>query len=130
MNFRIFIPNFITSCNLFCGCLGVVCAFNQMLPEAALLIALAAVFDFFDGFVARLLGAGSELGGQLDSLADMVTFGFLPGLIMFQMISICLGDYFVPFSERDFNNILLESIGFIVAILSALRLAIFNLSDD
>jgi len=81
------IPNFITCLNLFSGCIGTVFAFNGDLKTAAYFVILSAVFDFFDGFVARLLNVKSNIGKELDSLADMVSFGFLPGMVMFQLIT-------------------------------------------
>jgi len=80
------IPNFLTCCNLFLGCLAVTYAFKpETLGIAAVLTLLATLFDFADGFSARLLQAHSELGKELDSLADLVTFGVSPGMILFQL---------------------------------------------
>ena len=72
----------------FPGCIGVVFAFNGELEIAAYFVLLSGLFDFFDGMVARLLNVKSEIGKQLDSLADMVSFGFLPGVVMFQLLKI------------------------------------------
>ena len=123
------IPNTLTLCNLICGCLGIVFAFNQQLEWAGYLIGIAAVFDFLDGFAARLLNAKSPIGGQLDSLADMVTFGVLPGVIIFQLLSISFGEYFVEFSQRPITHIAVQCIGFLIVTFSALRLAKFNIDD-
>lgn len=90
----------------------------------------AAILDFFDGFAARMLNVKSEIGAQLDSLADAVSFGTLPGIILFQLISISLGDYFTPLVQRDLGNIVLESTALLVPMISILRLAKFNLDKN
>ncbi len=113
------IPNFITCLNLLSGCIASVYAFNGDLETAAYLVILSAFFDFLDGLFARMLNAYSEIGKQLDSLADMISFGFIPGLFIFKMLSSTL-----------INNGLPEYLaysGFIVTIFSALRLAKFNI---
>jgi len=123
------IPNTLTLCNLICGCLGIVFAFNQKLEWAGYLIGIAAIFDFLDGFSARLLNAKSPIGKQLDSLADMVTFGVLPGVIVFQFLSISFGEYFVEFSQRPIAHIAIQCTGFLIVAFSALRLAKFNIDE-
>lgn len=111
------IPNALTCGNLLCGCLGVVfCLENRTVPITYFVWA-AGVFDFFDGFAARLLKVSSPIGKELDSLADMVSFGLLPALAMYKMI------------EASSSNIYLPFIGFLIAICSALRLAIFNVDE-
>ena len=109
------IPNTLTSSNLFCGCIGIVFAFNNQLEYAATMIWIAGVFDFLDGFSARILKVSSEIGKQLDSLADMVTFGVLPGILLYQMILNTNSFIYLPY------------IAFIIVIFSAIRLAIFNI---
>jgi CDP-diacylglycerol--serine O-phosphatidyltransferase len=84
---KAFIPNLLTLLNLFSGAIAVVFAVKGALTMAALFVLLGIFFDFFDGFLARKLNVASALGLQLDSLADMVTSGLVPGLIMFQLIS-------------------------------------------
>jgi CDP-diacylglycerol--serine O-phosphatidyltransferase len=111
------IPNFITSLNLFSGCVGVYFAFQGSYPAAFLCIMLSAVFDFLDGFAARLLKAYSEIGKQLDSLADMVSFGFLPGALVFSVLLQSEVHFFIAF------------IGFLIPIFSAFRLAKFNVDE-
>lgn len=113
------IPNFITCLNLFTGCIAAVFAFNNDLESAAYLVLLAAAFDFADGLAARALKAYSEIGKQLDSLADMVSFGFIPGLFVFKMLE----------SSLDANGLpsYLSYLGFIITVFSALRLAKFNI---
>ncbi|WP_026898001.1 CDP-diacylglycerol--serine O-phosphatidyltransferase [Daejeonella oryzae] len=112
------IPNFITCLNLFCGCLGVVYAFKGELIFASYAIAIAAVFDFLDGMLARVLKAYSEIGKELDSLADMVSFGFLPSVIIYQL-------FLQSPQVGELSNYLNYS-AFLIAIFSALRLAKFN----
>lgn len=117
------IPNFITSLNLFSGCVAAVFAFNGDLVSAAWLVLLAAVFDFLDGFAARGLHAYSEIGKELDSLADVVSFGFVPSVVAFMLIKQSLLD--MTFLGSEF----LPYAAFLIAIFSALRLAIFNLDE-
>ena len=77
------IPNTVTCCNLLSGCAASVMAFQANYQAAILFIILGAVFDFFDGMLARLLGVSGPLGKELDSLADDITFGFAPSAIVF-----------------------------------------------
>lgn len=119
------IPNTITLGNLLCGCLAIVNAFEGDLVWAAYLVGIAAVLDFFDGFTARMLKVSSPIGKDLDSLADMVTFGVVPGVVMFQMIGLGLnldkeGLYFFE------SNKWLRYITFLIPLFSAIRLAKFN----
>ena len=79
------IPNSLTCCNLICGCIATGCAFYGQYHYAVLMIILGAVFDFFDGMVARALGVSSAIGKELDSLADVVTFGVAPSAIIFYL---------------------------------------------
>lgn len=109
------IPNAITCANLFSGCIGVVLAFKGDLQIAAYFVILSGIFDFFDGMIARLLNVKSAIGKDLDSLADMVSFGVLPGVIMFQL-----------FKLSDYTSAYLPYLGFLITIFSALRLAKFN----
>jgi CDP-diacylglycerol--serine O-phosphatidyltransferase len=111
------IPNAITSLNLFSGCIGVVFAFNNQLEYAVYCIWLAGFFDFFDGLSARLLKVSSPIGKELDSLADMVTFGFLPSVILFQFIAAAAPDGYLKYCA------------FLIAVFSAYRLAKFNTDD-
>ncbi|RQP13875.1 MAG: CDP-alcohol phosphatidyltransferase [Chryseobacterium sp.] len=126
MNFlRNNLANLLTLGNLFLGCVAAAFLFNGDYKTAALMILGSLLLDFFDGFVARALKADSDLGGQLDSLADMVSFGFVPGLVMYKALE-PFGNYVgsvgLPFD--------LKYIGFIVAVFSGLRLAIFNLDTE
>jgi len=111
------LPNALTCANLLCGCLGIVfCLENRSVPIAYFVWA-ACVFDFFDGFAARWLKVTSSIGKELDSLADMVSFGLLPSLVMYKMIGSSSDSVYLPF------------FGFIIAVCSALRLAIFNVDE-
>ena len=112
------IPNAITCANLLSGCIGIVFCFNGDLKTAAYFVILSGIFDFFDGMVARALNVKSTIGKELDSLADMVSFGFLPGVIMFELIK-----------DSNFNNEYLPYFGFLITIFSALRLAKFNVDE-
>jgi CDP-diacylglycerol--serine O-phosphatidyltransferase len=113
------IPNAITCANLFSGCIGIVFAFQGNLEYAAYFVVLSGIFDFFDGMVARWLDVKSAIGKELDSLADMVSFGLLPGVVMYQLLCktdpLCFGAPFIAY------------LGFIITIFSALRLAKFNI---
>lgn len=119
------IPNAITCCNLLCGCLATGCAFasifNAEYTYAFGLIILGAVFDFFDGFTARLLGVSSPIGKELDSLADVITFGFAPATIAFSL----LYQYTPIFEQISY----VAFAAFLIAAFSALRLAKFNLDS-
>ncbi|WP_285008844.1 CDP-diacylglycerol--serine O-phosphatidyltransferase [Pedobacter faecalis] len=110
------IPNAITCANLFSGCIGIIYAFNGALETAAYFVLLSGLFDFFDGMAARLLHVKSAIGKELDSLADMVSFGFLPGVVMYMLLK-----------ESDFTSEYLPYLGFLITIFSALRLAKFNI---
>jgi CDP-diacylglycerol--serine O-phosphatidyltransferase len=112
------IPNAITCLNLLSGCLGIVYAFQDNLIYASYAIAIAAIFDFFDGMFARLLKSYSDIGKELDSLADMVSFGVLPSVIVYKL--------FLQAPQIDGISVYLNYTAFIIAIFSALRLAKFN----
>lgn len=122
MNIRKHIPNTITCLSLFSGCIASVMALQGNLLWAAIWIMIAAVFDFCDGFAARLLKAYSPMGKELDSLSDMVSFGVAPGMIVFWMLSQAspsLGEVgkYIPY------------LGFVIPVFSGLRLAKFNIDE-
>ncbi|MGB0402953.1 MAG: CDP-alcohol phosphatidyltransferase family protein [Salibacteraceae bacterium] len=121
-----FIPNLLTLINLSFGFIGIVLAFHSELAWAGVMVFVASIFDYFDGFAARLLNAQSEVGKELDSLADMVAFGLLPGLIAYQYLNGIQGIYFVSPLERDLVPHLISMTGFLLTACSALRLAKFN----
>ena len=125
------IPNFITLLNLFCGCIAVVFAVMNQLDFAAVFVFLGILFDFLDGFAARILNITSEIGVQLDSLADMVTSGVVPGIVMFQLLSMAQKDgwnldLFGMHSEVG----VLPLFGFLITLASAYRLANFNVDEN
>lgn len=118
------VPNFITSLNLLCGCLAIVSVNNGNPLVASYFVIAAAIFDFFDGFAARMLKVSSPIGAELDSLADMVTFGVVPGLILFHYLQQTLG-----VEVNNIDTFLQEPrllIPFLIPVFSALRLAKFN----
>ena len=112
-----FIPNTITSMNLLCGIMGVIFTLKGELSIAFYLMLAGAVCDFCDGLAARALKAYSELGKQLDSLADMVSFGTLPAIMMYKLMTNYHGDEFWVY------------IPLLIAVFSALRLAKFNIDE-
>ena len=113
------IPNTITCCNLISGCIATYFAFQSEFQLALLFIVIGAVFDFFDGMVARMLHVSSPIGKELDSLADDITFGFAPSAMVFSLLC--------SFHEPHF--LLFPFLSFLMAAFSALRLAKFNLDE-
>ncbi|GJH40733.1 phosphatidylserine synthase [Capnocytophaga sp. HP1101] len=118
-----YIPNLITLGNLFCGTVAIVFAVRGALDWAALFVALGIFLDFFDGFFARLLHVKSDMGLQLDSLADMVTAGVVPGIVMFQLLS---NSTYVNENTTTWVAYLPYA-GFLITLASAYRLANFNI---
>lgn len=123
------VPNTLTLCNLVSGCLACICAFSfdsdiQALGGlngrqlAWILVGMAAVFDFFDGAAARWLHAPSPLGKELDSLADLVSFGVAPSMLLYNILSVWTGSWWIPF------------VALFIPAMGALRLAKFNLDDS
>lgn len=119
------IPNAITCCNLLSGCISIVLMCNGYAVAAGVMIFLAAIFDFFDGFAARLLKAYSPLGAQLDSLSDVVSFGVAPSFIIYHYLN----------QQPTANNLeiagfnILPFAAFFLAVFAELRLAKFNIDD-
>lgn len=115
------IPNTLTCLNLFSGCISCIMAFEARYEWALAFIILSAVFDFFDGMMARALNAHSPIGKDLDSLADDVSFGVAPSLIVFSL-----------FKEMDYTGVMESAasffpyLAFLLSVFSALRLAKFN----
>jgi CDP-diacylglycerol--serine O-phosphatidyltransferase len=124
------IPNTLTLLNLLSGCLGIVLAFNDQLEWAGLAILVGGLMDFLDGFMARLLKAHSSIGADLDSLADVVTFGVLPSIILFQLIRIGNGNYFHNLEELSTLDIASSALGLLFVVGAALRLAVFNVDES
>ncbi len=126
MSIKKHIPNFITLLNLFCGCIALVFVSRFDFLLAFCFVCLGIFFDFFDGFFARLFKVSSPLGLQLDSLADMVTSGVVPGFVMFQMLS----------QQKTVQNtvfpVMVETpwfayFGFVITLGACFRLANFNI---
>ena len=119
------LANAFTLGNLFSGSVGVIHLINGDYQTTAICIIISLVLDFFDGFIARAMKSNSELGVQLDSLADMVSFGLLPGIVMYKALE--------PFGNQllDINlPFEIKYLGLFVTLFSCLRLAIFNLDDE
>jgi CDP-diacylglycerol--serine O-phosphatidyltransferase len=117
MSIKKHIPNAITCLNVFSGCVAVYLAFRGEYQGVLIAILLAAVFDFMDGLAARMLKAYSPMGKELDSLADVISFGLAPGALVFSLLTHAgMGNY-VPF------------VGFVIPVFSALRLAKFNVDE-
>jgi len=116
-NILAFIPSILTLSSLFCGCLGVVWALNHQIDLAVYMIWTCAVLDVMDGLVARALGVSSDLGKQLDSLADLVSFGLQPAAILYILSS-------------DHLSFPWPFFAFFITLFSAVRLALFNLDPD
>ena len=118
------IPNTITCCNLPSGCVAAMYAFEGMYPFAFVFIIAGAVFDFFDGLSARALKVSSPIGKELDSLADVITFGFAPAAMVFSWLRECADahlDMLLAFA--------MPFAAFLLVAFSALRLAKFNVDE-
>ncbi|AOR25344.1 CDP-diacylglycerol-serine O-phosphatidyltransferase [Formosa sp. Hel3_A1_48] len=116
-------PNFITLLNLLSGGIAVIFAVKGDLSTAALFVFFGIFFDFFDGFLARKLNVSSEMGLQLDSLADLVTSGLVPALVLVNLIELSI----LPWQDA---NCFLPYLGLLVLLCSAYRLAKFNISTE
>ena len=113
-----YIPDAVTSMNLVCGVIGVIFAFKGRFEYAFPLMLAAAVFDFLDGFAARALHAYSDLGRELDSLCDLVSFGVLPSVMLYKLMCVC-----------SFSEGWLCWTPLLISVFSALRLAKFNVDE-
>ncbi len=124
-----FVPNLVTLLNLFSGCLAILFALEGNLGYAGILILVAGVFDFLDGFAARLLKAYSDIGKQLDSLADVISFGVAPGMIAFMLMKKGLPGLNMPLHliDASFWQWILILSPLLIPAFSALRLAKFNI---
>ena len=118
------LPNTLTCCNLLSGCVAISFAFNGNIKTAFLFIILGAVFDFFDGLVARLLQVSSSLGKELDSLADIISFGVAPSMMVFYELKQLNCPSFLGSIEH-----FMPYLAFMIAAFSALRLAKFNIDE-
>ena len=118
------IPNFITTINLFCGCCALVFVFKEMFFWVFISLLICGIADYIDGMVARILNVKSPIGKELDSLADMVSFGVVPGAILYKLLT--------KSSIGIENNFAIEwwaLAGFIIPVFACLRLAKFNLDE-
>lgn len=111
------IPNFITCLNLLSGCIGILLVLKGDYLSAFYCVIASGVFDFFDGFVARILHVKSLIGKELDSLADVISFGLQPSMLMYMLLKNVSTNEYLPY------------LGFLIAIFSALRLAKFNIDE-
>jgi CDP-diacylglycerol--serine O-phosphatidyltransferase len=127
------LPNFITTLNLLCGCMGAIFAISGDLVAAAFFVFLGIFFDFFDGMAARLLRAESPIGREFDSLADVITCGLVPGLVMVQLFQISLFGEMRSFLDlvsvqpwKTYWREYLPFVGLVISVGAAYRLAKFN----
>lgn len=124
MNIKKHIPNTVTCCNLISGCIATCFAFFHEPQLAFMWIVIGAVFDFFDGMTARLLHVSSPIGKELDSLADVITFGVAPSTMLFsQLLVMDYPSFLAPVADY------VPFVAFVMAAFSALRLAKFNLDE-
>jgi CDP-diacylglycerol--serine O-phosphatidyltransferase len=120
------VPNLLTSLNAFSGCIGCVAAFHGALDWVVFWVVLAGLFDFLDGFSSRILGAYSAIGKELDSLADLISFGMAPSIAIYSLLG--GANVIYPVILEPIREYIPYS-GFIITIFSALRLAKFNIDE-
>jgi CDP-diacylglycerol--serine O-phosphatidyltransferase len=125
MNIKALVPNFFTMLNLFCGCVALVFVAELNYTMAFYMVCLGIFADFFDGFFARKFNVAGPLGVQLDSLADMITCGFVPGYVIYQMLLRIEIISTLEYSEDFFR--FLPYLGFVITLGSCYRLAKFNI---
>jgi len=134
-----YIPNFLTLLNVLSGCIATVFAVQNLLQVAALFVFIGIFFDFFDGLAARALKVQSEVGVQLDSLADVITSGLVPGIVMFQLLNMSqTGGWNMTFQNDASETMvwfggkfsILSLLGFVITLASAYRLAKFNVDEN
>ena len=125
MSLKRHIPNAITCGNLFSGCMSILFLTSGMPVKAAIMIFVAGLFDFLDGFTARLLHAHTPIGADLDSLSDVVSFGVAPGFIMYELMQ--QSRDLIPLSLLGIK--VLPCLAFLLPVFSAIRLAKFNIDD-
>ncbi len=134
-----YIPNFLTLLNILSGCIATVFAVLNQLEWAALFVFIGIFFDFFDGLAARALNVQSEIGVQLDSLADVITSGLVPGVVMFQLLNMSQsGGWNLAFGHELTESMAwyggkintISFLGFAITLASAYRLAKFNVDEN
>ncbi|WP_298903249.1 CDP-alcohol phosphatidyltransferase family protein [uncultured Psychroserpens sp.] len=138
MTIKKYIPNFVTLLNLLCGSIAVIFAVHNNFIATSAFVFLGIFFDFFDGLLARKLNVQSALGVQLDSLADMVTSGLVPGIVMYKLIAMSIDapevvtqkEWNAHFSFSDLNIAPIALIGLCITLASSYRLAKFNIDED
>lgn len=123
------IPNFLTLMNLLSGCLSILATIEGYSVWSGIFIFVAVFFDFFDGFSARLLKATSSIGKELDSLADLISFGLAPSFIVFTFLKSYLLINHIEISDFTLSKILILSSPFLIVLFSAVRLAKFNIDE-
>jgi CDP-diacylglycerol---serine O-phosphatidyltransferase len=130
------IPNFVTLLNVFCGSVAVIFAVNGNMKLTAFFVFLGVFFDFFDGLLARKLKVQSNLGLQLDSLADMITSGLVPGLVIFHLFNLAGPDWIELSANQSITGLSMSSnsflpfFGLFITLASAYRLANFNIDEN
>ena len=129
------IPNFFTALNFLCGCFAVYLAFKNLFEAAFLMVFLGAFFDLFDGFFARLLRVESQFGLQFDSMADLITSGLAPGMVMYKLfLEIGIREMDMSFiflrNEFTFSFAPYALVGFLISLGAAIRLAQFNIDAE
>ncbi len=118
------IPNAVTLINLFCGCCALVCVFKELFVVAFYFLLLSGFADYIDGMLARILNVKSPVGKELDSLADMVSFGVVPGAIVYVLLTKSPVD-----AENNFDIKWWALAGFVISVFAGLRLAKFNVDE-
>jgi CDP-diacylglycerol--serine O-phosphatidyltransferase len=121
---KLHLPNALTCCNLFSGCIAAVMIFRNHLNYAAYFVFISAFFDLLDGMAARKIAGNSAFGKELDSLADAVSFGFVPGAVMFKMLQLSNPGTYI---DSEILVRVIQFLPFIITVFSVLRLAKFNL---
>ncbi|MEN8766023.1 MAG: CDP-alcohol phosphatidyltransferase family protein [Polaribacter sp.] len=129
------IPNFFTSLNFLCGCFAVTLAYKNLFEAAFLMVLLGAFFDLFDGLFARLLKAESQFGLQFDSMADLITSGIVPGVVMYKLfleIGIREIDFSIAIFQNDFTFSFapFALFGFLISLGAGIRLSKFNIDSQ
>ncbi|OIQ28377.1 MAG: phosphatidylserine synthase [Bacteroidetes bacterium MedPE-SWsnd-G2] len=136
MNIAKYVPNAVTLLNLLCGCIAVIFAVHNNFVLAAIFVFSGIFFDFFDGFLARKLNVQSPLGVQLDSLADMITSGLVPGIVMYKLLMLSVGtpeiedataEWNAAFHWYGFKQSIVPLFGLAITMASAYRLGKFNI---
>ena len=129
------IPNIFTSLNFLCGCFASHLAFKNLFEAAFLLVLLGTFFDLFDGFFARIFKVESDFGVQFDSMADLITSGLAPGIVMYNLFmetGVKEFNYTMHILQNEFTFSFapLALVGFLIPLSASIRLAKFNIDND